>query len=62
MFDSEQIKFLLIGNVIAFVVAMLAIKTFITYLEKKGFRLFGFYRIIAGLVLIALYFTGHLSA
>jgi len=62
MFDSEQIKYLLIGNVIAFVVAMLAIKSFITYLEKQGFKMFGIYRILAGLVLIALYYTGHLSA
>ena len=61
MFDGNQIRFLLIGNVIAFAVAMLAIKTFITYLEKKGFKMFGWYRIIAGLVLIALYFTGHFA-
>ncbi len=61
MFDGDQIKFLLIGNVIAFVVALLAIKTFITYLEKHGFKLFGWYRIIVGIVLIAIYFTGHLS-
>jgi len=62
MFNGEQIKFLVIGNVIAFIVAMLAIKTFITFLEKKGFKLFGYYRIIVGLVLIAMYFTGHLTA
>jgi len=62
MFDGDQIKFLLIGNIIAFIVAMLAIRTFITYLEKKGFKLFGWYRIVAGIVLIALYFTGHFAA
>ncbi len=62
MFDGDQIKYLLIGNIIAFIVAMLAIKTFITYLEKKGFKVFGWYRILAGIVLIALYFTGHFSA
>jgi len=62
MLDGEQLKFLLIGNVIAFVVALLAIKTFITFLEKKGFKLFGIYRILAGLVLIGLYYTGHLAA
>jgi len=62
MFDGDQIKYLLIGNIIAFIVAMLAIKTFITYLEKKGFKLFGWYRIFAGIVLIALYFTGHFAA
>lgn len=62
MFNGDQVKFLVIGNVIAFVVAMLAIKTFITFLEKKGFKLFGYYRIIAGIVLLALYYAGHLSA
>lgn len=62
MLDGDQIKFLLIGNIIAFIVAMLAIRTFITYLEKKGFKIFGWYRILAGIVLIAIYFTGHLSA
>ena len=60
-FTGEQIKFLLIGNIIAFIVAMLAIKSFITFLEKKGFKLFGYYRILAGIVLLALYFAGHLS-
>lgn len=60
-FTGEQIKFLLIGNIIAFVVAMLAIKSFITFLEKKGFKLFGYYRIVVGIVLLALYFAGHLS-
>jgi undecaprenyl-diphosphatase len=53
----EDIKLLIIGSVIAFIVAMLAIKSFITFLEKRGFRLFGVYRIIAGIVIIILYFT-----
>jgi undecaprenyl-diphosphatase len=53
----HDIKYLLIGSAIAFVVAMLAIRSFITFLEKKGFRLFGIYRIIAGTAIIILYFT-----
>jgi undecaprenyl-diphosphatase len=53
----DDIKYLLIGSVIAFIVALLAIKSFITFLEKKGFKLFGVYRIIAGIVIIILYFT-----
>lgn len=60
-FTGEQIKFLVIGNAIAFVVAMLAIKSFITFLEKKGFKLFGYYRILAGMVLLALYAVGQFS-
>ncbi|HVW12422.1 MAG TPA: undecaprenyl-diphosphate phosphatase [Mucilaginibacter sp.] len=55
----QDVKFLIIGSVIAFVVAMLAIKSFITFLEKRGFKLFGVYRIIAGIVIIILYFTGN---
>ncbi|MEO6850806.1 MAG: undecaprenyl-diphosphate phosphatase, partial [Mucilaginibacter sp.] len=55
----EDTKFLIIGSVIAFIVAMLAIKSFITYLEKSGFKLFGWYRILAGIIIIILYFTGN---
>lgn len=53
----HDIKYLIIGSVIAFIVALLAIKSFITFLEKKGFKLFGVYRIIAGIAIIVLYFT-----
>lgn len=61
-FTGEQIKFLAIGNVIAFVVAMLAIKSFITFLEKRGFRLFGWYRIVVGIVLLALFAVGQVTS
>jgi undecaprenyl-diphosphatase len=57
--NASGVKFLLIGNVIAFVVALLAIRTFITFLERKGFRLFGYYRIILGIVILGLYFSGY---
>lgn len=50
-----------IGNVVAFVVAMLAIKFFIKYLQKYGFRLFGWYRIIVGTALLILIFAGYLK-
>lgn len=53
----QDIKFLIIGSVIAFIVAMMAIKSFITFLEKRGFKLFGWYRIIAGIAIIILFFT-----
>jgi undecaprenyl-diphosphatase len=43
--------------VIAFIVALMAIRSFITFLEKKGFKLFGVYRIIAGTAIIILYFS-----
>ena len=56
---QHDIIYLLIGSAIAFVVALMAIRTFITFLEQKGFKLFGFYRILAGLVIIILYYTGN---
>jgi undecaprenyl-diphosphatase len=59
VFTGEEIKLLAIGNVIAFVVALLAIRTFITFLERKGFVLFGWYRIVVGAIIIGLYMTGH---
>jgi undecaprenyl-diphosphatase len=59
VFTGEEIKLLAIGNVIAFIVAMLAIKTFITFLERRGFQLFGWYRILVGGVIIILYLSGH---
>jgi undecaprenyl-diphosphatase len=57
-FSGEEIKLLAIGNITAFIVAVLAIKFFINYLKIYGFRIFGIYRIIAGLILLALIFSG----
>jgi undecaprenyl-diphosphatase len=57
---AEQVKLLLIGNVVAFIVAILAIKFFIGFLQKHGFRLFGIYRIIAGIILLILIALGHI--
>ena len=52
--QASDIKTLLIGNLVAFVVAMLAIKFFINFLTKYGFKVFGYYRIILGLSLLGL--------
>ena len=41
-----------IGALVSFVVAMIAIKTFISFLQKHGFKAFGIYRIIAGIVML----------
>ena len=54
--SSEQINFLIIGNIVAFVVALLAIKSFIGFLTKNGFKIFGYYRIIAGILLLLIHF------
>ena len=56
---QEQTNLLIIGNVVAFIVALLAIKSFIGYLNKHGFKMFGWYRIVAGLIIIILLMTGH---
>ncbi|NTS39589.1 undecaprenyl-diphosphate phosphatase [Flavisolibacter sp. BT320] len=61
MASQENITAFVVGNVVAFVVALLAIKFFIGYLQKHGFRLFGWYRIIAGIILLALAYTGYLT-
>jgi undecaprenyl-diphosphatase len=59
--NQEQIHIILLGNVVAFLVAMIAIKSFINYVSKKGFKVFGAYRIILGiLVLLVIYFNGDL--
>lgn len=56
--NSEHIKMFLVGNVIAFVVAIIAIKGFIGVIKKYGFKPWGWYRIIAGAALLA-YFTTY---
>jgi undecaprenyl-diphosphatase len=59
-FTSEEIKLLTIGNVVAFMVAMLAIKFFITFLKRYGFKMWGVYRIIVGILVIVLCLGGKL--
>jgi undecaprenyl-diphosphatase len=54
--SNENIKLFFIGNAIAFVVAILAIKLFIGIIKKYGFKPWGWYRIIVGVFLV-LYFT-----
>lgn len=49
---------LLVGSLVAFLVATLAIKFFIGFLTKYGFKLFGYYRIVIGGIIIALYAMG----
>jgi undecaprenyl-diphosphatase len=57
-FDTNQLGILAFGNVVAFIVALLAIRFFIGFLTKHGFRLFGWYRIVAGLIILALIASG----
>jgi undecaprenyl-diphosphatase len=57
-FGGNEITLLIIGNVVAFIVAILAIKSFITFLTRHGFKLFGYYRILVGIVILLLYYLG----
>jgi undecaprenyl-diphosphatase len=57
---TGDVKLLLLGNIVAFIVAIIAIKFFIHYLQKHGFRLFGWYRIAVGAIILALVFSGRL--
>lgn len=57
-FGREETSLLLIGNLVAFVVAMIAIKSFIGFLTRHGFKLFGYYRIIVGSIILLLYYLG----
>ena len=59
LLTHEQINFLIIGNVVAFIVALIAIKSFIGFLSKHGFKVFGYYRIAAGIVLLVIHFFVH---
>ncbi len=56
--SSADVQMLVVGNVVAFVVAMLAIRFFINFLTKYGFRAFGWYRIAVGVVILALLASG----
>jgi undecaprenyl-diphosphatase len=55
---TEEWQILALGNIVAFVVALIAIKFFINFLAKYGFKWFGYYRIILGLLLLILMFFG----
>jgi len=57
-FQDNEINLLILGNVIAFIVAIIAIKGFISFLSKHGFKYFGYYRIAIGLLILILHFIG----
>jgi undecaprenyl-diphosphatase len=61
-FTSNDIKQLAIGNVVAFIVALIAIKFFIGFLKKHGFKIWGYYRIIVGIILLILIYTGYINS
>ncbi|MGI4875100.1 MAG: undecaprenyl-diphosphate phosphatase [Janthinobacterium lividum] len=54
LFSGQEVKLLLFGNVVAFVVALCVLKPFVGFVSKYGFRAFGLYRILVGAILLAL--------
>ncbi len=60
-FSTNEIKQLAIGNIVAFVVALIAIKFFIGFLKKHGFKVWGWYRIIVGCILLLLIYIGYIK-
>ena len=56
---KENLGTLLIGNAVAFIVAMIAIKFFISFVSKYGFKAFGWYRIVIGGIILIMLMTGH---
>lgn len=55
--SSENIQVFLIGNIVAFVVALIAVKTFIAVLTKYGFKFWGWYRILVGIGLLIYFYS-----
>ena len=55
--DQNHINLFIIGNIVAFVVALIAVKTFINLLTKYGFKIWGWYRIIIGIALLIYFYT-----
>jgi len=56
--NATEIQLLVVGNIVAFIVALLAIKFFISLLQKTGFSVYGWYRIVVGTIILILYFSG----
>jgi undecaprenyl-diphosphatase len=57
--QQEDVTILIVGNIVAFIVAMLAIKFFITFLTRYGFKIFGYYRIALGIFILSLLAFGY---
>lgn len=57
--NTDSLDVLIVGNLVALVVAFFAIKSFVNYVTANGFKVFGYYRIVVGLIILALYFLGY---
>ena len=59
--DSSNLLTLLLGSAVAFIVSIIAIKFFIDFLKKHGFRVWGIYRIVAGVIMLLLIWFGVIA-
>lgn len=57
-FTEQEVPVLILGNIVAFIVAWIAIKGFIRFIQNNGLFVFGVYRIIAGLIILGMYYAG----
>lgn len=58
---GDQVSLLVIGNVVSFIVAMIAVKYFVDFISKHGMKFFGYYRIALGVMLLILPYVFHIS-
>jgi len=56
---GTDVDFFLVGNVVSFIVGMIAIKFFIGLITRFGLKIFGFYRIILGVIILVMMASGH---
>lgn len=60
-FTSDEVSLLVWGNIISFVVAIFAVKFFIEFIKKYGFRMWGIYRVIIGTALLIMIYSGYIQ-
>lgn len=56
--NADNLTVFIIGNIIAFIIAIFAMRSFVNFLTRKGFKIFGYYRIIIGTIILILLATG----
>ena len=49
---------IILGFILSFITAFLVIKVFLDYIKKNDFKIFGYYRIVLGIIILTLFFTG----
>jgi len=54
MIDAENIKLLIVGGIVAFIFAIVAVKGFIVFVQKYGFKHFGYYRVVLGILFLSI--------